>query len=541
MKKRQKFSFSVIAVLTLLALFFLNCSPTQFINLAPVTVAPVKVSGATVDSPFLGPIASDSGNGGTYDGKLRILHRYVKDFRCEGRPQPESILIRKNASDWVIIRNAPTRCHIVDQAPVTGVAYDDVAKVANYGGQIFVAPKPYLVAALEDPNLPDINLIDGVCEDLNGRCSLLAATQQAGITASTIPVQVEIPPGHYKLTGVLDLSFLNTANAVTISGADKVSTIIDGQNSTHHFIVSGGGPETLFQNLSLINGNNGTAKQSSSITTVNYIASSYFGKLTIDNCLFKNNLNNPPLFIPVIIDGLTVRKSQFVANSEDAIHTAGNRIVIEDSSFSSNGGDGLSANSGYSTVLVKNSSFDNNAGRGLNLSQCAKCLIENSTIYNNQGSGLSISTAPLISTSDFNFTINNTTIYNNATVSGASLQLSFADSANYLTINNTVLAIHDPVKFNCTFDGFSSHNILAANSLFDDSSCAASGAGNLTGDPMLGAFALNGGFTPTLIPSLGSPLVDAGNTLTCASTDQRWLPRPAGPSAKCDIGAVEIQ
>ena len=68
-------------------------------------------------------------------------------------------------------------------------------------------------------------------------------------------------------------------------------------------------------------------------------------------------------------------------------------------------------------------------------------------------------------------------------------------------------------------------------------------------DPQLGALGANGGPTPTMLPALTSPLVDAipgascsgGNTLAgfAVTTDQRGLPRPG--VAACDIGAVELQ
>lgn len=522
--------------MTVMVLFFQNCSGTQFLKIPSANLAV-----SAVDVPFVGPIANASGNGGTYDGKLRILHNYVKDFKCEGRAQPESILIRKNATDWVIIKNTPSQCHVVDQAPVSGVIYDDVAKIANYDGKTYIAPKPYYVSATEDPNLPDVNLIDGVCEDMNAQCSLLAATQQAGMTAPTIPVSVEIPAGVYKLTAKLGVNYLYPTNPILFNGANKATTIIDAQNLTYHFQLSGGGPNTFFQNLSLINGNNSAAKQASSIYVTNYVVSSYSGSLTIDNCLFKNNINDSPIYIPVLVNGLIIRKSQFDSNSADGVNTEGNRITIEDSSFSNNGGDGLSANGAYSSVKVKNSTFNNNAGQGLNLGNCYDCIIENSTVYSNKGNGLTIFAGFPASNGNFNMVINNSTVYNNGTLAGGSIRVGFVDPINYLTINNSVVAVSDSAKSNCSPNGYSNQTIVATNSLFDDNTCAATGSGNITGNPQLGTFALNGGLTPTLVPSLTSPLIDAGDKLTCAAKDQRGLPRPAGAAAKCDIGAVEVQ
>ncbi|MFD2773253.1 choice-of-anchor Q domain-containing protein [Leucobacter albus] len=55
----------------------------------------------------------------------------------------------------------------------------------------------------------------------------------------------------------------------------------------------------------------------------------------------------------------------------------------------------------------------------------------------------------------------------------------------------------------------------------------------------LGPLADNGGPTPTMLPGLTSPLVDAVTVPGTLTTDQRGLPRPVNGAA--DIGAVEVQ
>ena len=68
----------------------------------------------------------------------------------------------------------------------------------------------------------------------------------------------------------------------------------------------------------------------------------------------------------------------------------------------------------------------------------------------------------------------------------------------------------------------------------------------LTGDPLLGPLAANGGPTPTMAPAEGSPVIDAGSAFGL-TTDQRGLARPSDfPSLSnagdgSDIGAVELQ
>ena len=76
------------------------------------------------------------------------------------------------------------------------------------------------------------------------------------------------------------------------------------------------------------------------------------------------------------------------------------------------------------------------------------------------------------------------------------------------------------------------------NNLVGDSSCSA----GLSGDPMLGVLADNGGPTPTMALLTGSPAIDAGLDAVCAAApvynkDQRGATRPKG--THCDIGAFE--
>jgi hypothetical protein len=74
--------------------------------------------------------------------------------------------------------------------------------------------------------------------------------------------------------------------------------------------------------------------------------------------------------------------------------------------------------------------------------------------------------------------------------------------------------------------------------------CPASGVGNnvcnnvINADPRLGPLSDHGGFTRTMKPGSGSPVVDAGQLNNCLAEDQRGQARPNGPS--CDLGAVEV-
>lgn len=76
------------------------------------------------------------------------------------------------------------------------------------------------------------------------------------------------------------------------------------------------------------------------------------------------------------------------------------------------------------------------------------------------------------------------------------------------------------------------------HNLSSDGSCNFTNAGSLNNtDPKLGPLADNGGPTLTLALLPGSPAIDAGDTATAPSTDQRGQARPIGSAA--DIGAFE--
>jgi hypothetical protein len=63
------------------------------------------------------------------------------------------------------------------------------------------------------------------------------------------------------------------------------------------------------------------------------------------------------------------------------------------------------------------------------------------------------------------------------------------------------------------------------------------GTALLTGDPVLGPLASNGGLTQTMALQSGSPAIDTAAGGYCPATDQRGVARPQGNG--CDIGAFE--
>ncbi len=484
-------------------------------------------------------IAQESGNGGTYDGKPRILHNYVDQFRCEGREAPESVLIQKDNKYWFLIQNSKEKCALLDQVPVSGVIYDDTQKRAQYNSKIYEPPRPYFVLASENPNLPALNPLDGVCADANGKCSLLAAVQQASSVSSNSNVLIHIPAGNYLLTAALPLQMGGSGYSVTLQGDDVATVQLNGQNATDIVRVTGRSGTSIFQNLTFINGYSSQPHHSSALFAY------YNGPVNIENCLFSANSNNPAIYLEVMNGGLIIRQSRFIFNPVTPIYVAGTlEFILEDSVISDNDATGVSIGAAYTKALIRRTAIFNNKGVGLSLQNSYLSMLENVSIYNNNSDGLVIGSTI---TGDIKMSVQmkNSTIYNNGLTSGGSLQLYFFDPINSLTIDNSILATNNANRPNCTWFGNFSHTIVATNSIFDDNSCVPQGTGNLVmTNPLLSPPAMNGGWSPTLLPLAGSPAIDGGDNLTCSLADQRNLARPIdklGGGARCDIGAVELQ
>ncbi len=127
--------------------------------------------------------------------------------------------------------------------------------------------------------------------------------------------------------------------------------------------------------------------------------------------------------------------------------------------------------------------------------------------------------------------LNNVTIYNNISAQPGVAVANDSASNDVVRVENSVLAGSQGFA-NCagtiTSDG---HN------LSDDTSCGLAAAGDVVNtNPQLQPLKSDGG-TMIHVPSLFSPLLDAGNDATCTAVDQRGNPRPSGTA--CDIGAVE--
>ncbi|MCB9509099.1 MAG: T9SS type A sorting domain-containing protein [Deferribacteres bacterium] len=266
----------------------------------------------------------------------------------------------------------------------------------------------------------------------------------------------------------------------------------------------------------------------------------------------------------VEINGLTISGS-----NSNAIYNVGtltlNNVIISGNT-SSIGGSGIYNASGILTInnstISDNTTFDGTgAGIFSSGSTGASVTINNSTISGNSsnygsGGGIQISNGSL--------TINNSTISGNSASIGGGIRNGFGTTTlTNSTVsgntaiqgggiaNNATLILNNSIVANSTSGGdlyLIAGTISAYFSLIEDglSSINGTNSNNLTGDPLLGPLADNGGPTLTHALLTGSLAIDAGdNTLANnagLTTDQRGagFDRFSPVGGTVDIGAFEL-
>jgi hypothetical protein len=125
-----------------------------------------------------------------------------------------------------------------------------------------------------------------------------------------------------------------------------------------------------------------------------------------------------------------------------------------------------------------------------------------------------------------NVTLTNVTITDNSASNTGGV---LSRRGGTLTVKNTALA--NPGSPNC----YAALPGVTFN-LSSDGTCAFGGGRDnvaMAFDPLR----FNGGFTLTVMPLPGNPVIDNGTGIGCPGTDQRGVARPSGLA--CDVGAVE--
>jgi predicted outer membrane repeat protein len=323
------------------------------------------------------------------------------------------------------------------------------------------------------------------------------------------------------------------AVSTTVDGTGQGISLDHGSSGGRHFTVNSGAALTLI-GLTVTNGVSGAGG------AVNISAG---GSATITNCTFSGNQANIDLGGAIHNSGTAnISNSVFstnLANHGGAIYNLGT-TTISNSTFSGNQasleGGAIYINSG--TTTVSNSTFSGNmAGFGGAISDhSASSSITNSTFSANQGQ--TRAGAIYVGTGGGPTIINSTFSANS----------SNAGTTTYILVNGS-LTIRNSILF-----GASGNDCVRAGFLVDggynlskDTSCNLTGTGSVQSVTAqqfsLGALAVNGGPTKTILPGNSSIALNAipASTNGCATTvttDQRGIARPQ--RGACDVGAVEV-
>jgi fibronectin-binding autotransporter adhesin len=267
--------------------------------------------------------------------------------------------------------------------------------------------------------------------------------------------------------------------------------------------------------------------------------------VTLNNCMVSTNIattNGGGIYVSsgTLIDpGTTIAGNQTSGHGGGIYGFSGFTINITNSTITGNtstsdGGGIYSFGTGATTIL--SSTIDNNvadaAGPGTNgggggLSMYAgTCTISNSTVANNTataapGGGGMFCGGMAADIRNSTFAFNSATLGGGISTNG--LGGGSANLSSTIVSNST----------GTDFDGTGA----ATNSLVMDGSGTITGS-VIPGDPVLGAFALNGGTTKNFIPASGGLADGTGNNLFNINTAQNNVTRPSGSGP--EIGSTEI-
>ena len=400
---------------------------------------------------------------------------------------------------------------------------------------VFLLPAPGLAASI---------IVDTYDDELNsdGDCSLREAIQAAN---TDLPIDncgpgsgadmIWLDFGTYALSlagsaedgnqaGDLDIT-----DDLTITGLGMIDTRVDGLEQDRVFDVHAG---TVFlsdlgvqRGLLLEVDDGGNVRNRAELTLTNVTVE--IGSARTGGGIFNGEGGD-----------LAIVRSQIRGNSAGENggglgNAASNEAAvarIEETTFSENSAQRGGGIHSSGTLVVETSTFTRNgADEGGGLYNSGMSTVVNSTISTNNAS---VNGGGVRNGSDGTLALKSVTFSQNSAPVGGGLRTDSGLS----TLENTIVS---DSSGGADCDGaVTSHGY---NLIEDPSGCEIGGntTGNIAGvDPQLGPLDENDGLTQTHLPSIESPVVDAGSP-SCPppDTDQRGLTRPQGP--RCDIGAVE--
>lgn len=370
--------------------------------------------------------------------------------------------------------------------------------------------------------------------------SSLTITKNLTIDGAGLESRIEISGENTVRPFMLDYTsnglFTVTLRNIVIKNGKQTSTSYTGYGGA---IYIDGSTELIAENVLIKN---------CSAYTAGAVYISGHGKANFINSEILNNTASQQAGAIYInsIGILNLKNSKLIGNtasSGGALSFSGatNTSHLEYNVFENNSalaGGAINAQLGNANIEIRGNLFKENHSTGAYNSGGAMrisassiptiVIIENNTFYENDalgyGGGAYLEAA-------VSYTFNNNTFSENKGSRGGNLYL--AAGASMTQMFNNIMANHagggDCYAFYNAF-------INGSNNLIEDGSTSCSPT--LTGDPMLGTLADNGGFPQTLALLPNSPAINAGSSLVCPVKDQRGIARPQG--SVCDLGAYEL-
>ncbi len=261
---------------------------------------------------------------------------------------------------------------------------------------------------------------------------------------------------------------------------------------------------------------------------------------------------------------ISIENSTFASNSSETnggvLTGSFSAVTIRNCSFAENSapsGGGVLFFWGNGTFLVENNTFQNNhadngmgGGISINLENDMDVTIRGNLFLDNSanwGGAIFLSTPSGSIAHNFANIENNSFKGNRASYQGGAIAIGgkailrnnslsenqtnnadagggimFMGGASAFLYNNIIA--NSMMGGDCRYEG--SVSISGGHNLVEDGSsiCRPS----ITGDPLLGSLADNGGPTRTMMLLDGSPAIEAGDDANCPNTDQRGILRPQG-------------